>query len=746
MELFLTEAETHVAVLNEGLLALEETPGDPERLEGLMRAAHSIKGGARVVGLDAAVRIAHAMEDCFSAAQKGELSLEAEQIDLLLRGADMLAHLSKTDGSPSSLHEIQEEISYLHTAISALRHAETVLPAPPPSRPSVPLPMPAENVAEASGQTNSAIKPASVKSEDNDRMVRVTASKIERLLGRAGEVVVNARWLPSFTDSLLELKRNRMELAAFLDELQDALLQNGRDPRALRLLTQAREKNKESGLCLADRLAQLEQFSSMSATHADRLYHEMVGVRMRPFADGARGFPRMVRDLARELGKKVRFEIIGKAVEVDQDIQEKLDAPLNHLLRNALDHGIELPEERLTAGKPDTASLRLEAGHRSGMLMISVIDDGRGIEPELLKHKILHKGLATADMAERLSETELMDFLFLPGFSTTNKITDISGRGVGLDVVHSMVHEVGGVVRATSKPGKGMTFHLELPLTLSVIRTFLVEIAGEPYAFPLARIEHCLELSQADIALVEDRQYFRFADDNIALVDIHEVLDIAAPARQPDEFEIVVVSDRLNAYGLVVDKFLGECELVVRPLDPRLGKVPDISATAVMQDGCPVLIFDVDDLVRSIDNLLSGKRLHKLNDLSEEAGEAAPKRVLVVDDSITVREMERKLLESHGYQVEVAVDGKEGWNAIRTSDFELLVSDVDMPRMNGIELISHVKQHEELKSIPVIIISYKDREEDRLRGLEAGANYYLTKSSFEDDSFINAVTDLIGEA
>jgi two-component system sensor histidine kinase and response regulator WspE len=308
-----------------------------------------------------------------------------------------------------------------------------------------------------------------------------------------------------------------------------------------------------------------------------------------------------------------------------------------------------------------------------------------------------------------------------------------------------MVHEVGGVVRAVSKPGKGLTFHMELPLTLSVIRTFLVEITSEPYAFPLARIERCLMIDRRDIETVEDREYFRLDSKNISLVDIHDVLELGKPSIPQDQLRVVVVSDRMHAYGLVVDEFLGECDLVVRPLDTRLGKVRDISAAAVMLDGSPVMIFDVEDLVRSVDSLLGGKqRIRKIGH-AENAEEKIAKHILVVDDSITVREMERKLLESKGYQVDVAVDGMDAWNLLRIAPYDMVVSDIDMPRMNGIELITHIKQNDNLKSLPVMIVSYKNKEEDRLRGLEAGANYYLTKSSFQDNSFIEAVADLIGE-
>jgi two-component system sensor histidine kinase and response regulator WspE len=763
LDLFRVEVETHVATLNDGLLALENDPRTSEGFEALMRAAHSIKGGARIVGLTSLVDLAHTMEDCFVAAQKGETSLGSDQIDVLLKGSDMFARISSlpNEGISEWIVGRRYEIEALVKDIAGLLTRETagVTSSRDSSAPPK-LHAPEAVAVEPRPETTPALvkspeeiplvektweaKPVHQEGAEKDRMVRVTAAKIERLMGQAGEVVVNARWLPPFSESLLELKKTNIELFNILEELRELLGQEV-EGRSHDLLQQARQKAQECNAYLADRLTQFDKFTSTSATLSDRIYHEIVSVRMRPFADGVQAFPRMIRDLAKELGKMVHFEIAGKSTEVDRDILEKLDAPLNHLLRNAVDHGIEAPEERVAAGKPETGTLRLEATHRSGMLMITVSDDGRGVDLDTLRKKTLRKGLTTPDVASHLTDAELMDFLFLPGFSTAEKVTEISGRGVGLDVVHNMVHEVGGVVRAESKPGAGLTLYLELPLTLSVVRTFLVGIAGEPYAFPLARIDRCLELSREDIETVEDRQYFRFDNDNIALVNVHDVLEIKELDQQQDTLNVVVVSDRRNFYGLLVDKFLGEYDLVVRPLDSRLGKVPDINAVAVMLDGSPVLIFDVEDLVRSIDNLLSGRRLRKISSSAAQIEPKKQKRILVVDDSITVREMERKLLENRGYLVDVAVDGVDGWNAVRTGDYNMIISDVDMPRMNGIQLINQIKQHAALKSLPVIIVSYKDREEDRLMGLQAGADYYLTKGSFQDDSFIGAVIDLIGE-
>lgn len=751
LELFRSEVETHTAALTEGLLALEENPGATDQLEALMRAAHSIKGGARVVELDAVVQIAHLMEDCFVAAQKNRLSLTSDHIDVLLTGVDMLTRIANVTGQGATewLAEHQEVIVELTSAIVSILRGETAQPVAlqKGGQPTAPVPRDKPVAPAVPAPQDQSVEERAASAEEKDRMIRVTAAKIERLMGLGGEVVVSARWLPQFSESLLNLKKTHTELFLMLEKIQE-LLGDAEENRQVRALAfQGREKTRECSLALADRLNQLDMFTSTSANLSDRLYHEVIGVRMRPFADGVQRFPRMVRDLAKQLGKKVKLEILGKSTDVDRDILEKLDAPLTHLLRNAIDHGIELPEERVAAGKPATGRLRLEAVHRAGMLMITFSDDGRGINLDKLRQKILDKGMANAAIVENLTEIELMEFLFLPGFSTSDDITEISGRGVGLDVVHDMVHEVGGVIRAMSTPGKGVSFHLELPLTLSVIRTFLVEIAGEPYAFPLARIDRCLVVPENDLETVEDRQYFRFDNTNIALVDVHDILEIEEPASHENGLPVVVISDRSHAYAVLVDKFIGECDLVVRPIDPRLGKVPDISAVAVMLDGSPVLIFDVDDMLRSVDKMVNVKRLRKVRGVLPEGAEPVQvKRILVVDDSITVREMERKILENQGYQVEVAVDGMDGWNAVRTEQFDLVVSDIDMPRMNGIDLVMNIKQHDELQSLPVIIISYKDTEAHRLQGLEAGANYYLTKSSFQDDSFINAVVDLIGEA
>ena len=380
------------------------------------------------------------------------------------------------------------------------------------------------------------------------------------------------------------------------------------------------------------------------------------------------------------------------------------EAPLNHILRNALDHGIESPEIRRAAGKPDMATLVVEARHSAGMLVITVADDGRGIDLERLRQKVVERQLATEEMAPRLSEDELLQFLFLPGFSTADGVTEVSGRGVGLDVVHAMAHAVGGRVRVETKVGEGTCFHLQLPITLSVIRAVIVAIAGEPYAFPHNRINRLMRLPRETLSSLENRQYFVLDGHNVGVVLARQVLALPEGGAAEDDLFIVVFGDRGTQCGLIVDGFEGEQDLVVRPLDERLGKVRNVSAVALLDDGAPTLVLDVDDLSRSIETLLQQSKLARADRGAGQAHETAAKRLLVVDDSITVREVQRQLLVNQGYQVDVAVDGMDGWNMACEGSYDLIITDVDMPRMNGLELVRMVKDHSELRSIPIIIV------------------------------------------
>jgi two-component system sensor histidine kinase and response regulator WspE len=744
-ELFRREIESQSTILTDGLIALERDPSAVQVLGELMRAAHSLKGAARIVDCEPAVRIAHAMEDCLVAAQKQKASID-RYVDSLLVGVDLLGRISQIPEQSFGdwgTHHREEIESFIASLRTDSKPSPPVMESTSPDAQDLP-PRSTDPVADYIPGQKKAQDDITTKSPvGQDRALRVTADSLNRLLGLAGESLVASRLHGSFVVEGMRIKRLHHDLSQVTEKLRESLSELPPNSRVARRLSDLREKVAECRTSLSGHNAELDLFDRRFASLSTRLYEEVVDCRMLPFADGIQGFPRLIRDLSKSLEKSAKLEVIGETTTVDRDILELVKAPIGHLLRNAIDHGIEAPSDRQRAGKHEEGTVRLEAAHSAGKLLITVSDDGCGIDPEVIRKAVVEKKLTTVETAHEMSVAELLEFLFLPGFSLKEKVSEISGRGVGLDVVQTMVKEVGGGVRIFSEPGKGTRFLLELPLTLSVVRTLVVEISGEPYAFQLARIDTTLKLPIDQIQSVEGRQHFSHSGSQVGIVGGSEILELGAE-KYSGELSIVIFGNKNGRYGLVVDRFLGERELVVRPLDPRLGKVKNISAAALMPDGSPLLIIDVDDLIREIERVLSGHRLAKIGKKDEADTLKTRKRVLVVDDSLTVRELERKLLDSRGYMVDVAVDGMDGWNAVRTGHYDLVLTDVDMPRMDGIELVTLIRKDNRLKSLPIMIVSYKDRAEDRQRGLEAGADCYLTKGSFHDETLLHAVVDLIG--
>ncbi|MDQ0125285.1 two-component system sensor histidine kinase and response regulator WspE [Pseudomonas lini] len=752
LELFSLEAEAQTQVLSAGLLALERDPTQADHLESCMRAAHSLKGAARIVGVDAGVSVAHVMEDCLVSAQEGRLYLRPEHIDALLQGTDLLMHIATPDNNPGPA-DIEAYVALMARLLDPLALAVPI---------STPIaPFMAEDLLQATGveltmpvlevepPPDAPVEPAPRARRSTDtgeRVLRVTAERLNSLLDLSSKSLVETLRLKPHLATMQRLKRLQSNGLRALENLNVHLKEHALSLEAREALDDARRLLAESQQLLVEKNTELDEFAWQASQRAQVLYDTALACRMRPFADVLGGQVRMVRDLGRSLGKQVRLEIEGEKTQVDRDVLEKLEAPLTHLLRNAVDHGIESPEQRLLAGKPAEGVIRLRASHQAGLLVLELSDDGNGVDLEKVRRSIVERQLSPAETAAQLSEEELLTFLFLPGFSLRDTVTEISGRGVGLDAVQHMVRQLRGAVVLEQAAGEGSHFHLEVPLTLSVVRSLVVEVGNEAYAFPLAHIERMCDLEPADIVQVEGRQHFWHEGRHVGLVAASQLLQRPASQSGQQTLKVVVIREREAIYGVAVERFIGERTLVVLPLDERLGKVQDISAGALLDDGSVVLIVDVEDMLRSVDKLLNTGRLERIARQGSQVVEAARKRILVVDDSLTVRELQRKLLLNRGYDVAVAVDGMDGWNALRSEDFDLLITDIDMPRMDGIELVSLLRRDNRLQSLPVMVVSYKDREEDRRRGLDAGADYYLAKASFHDDALLDAVVELIGGA
>lgn len=882
INLFKQEAHNHTDALTKALLEWETNPQSLSCIEILMRSAHSLKGAAKIIGLDLYGQLAHSLEDCFLAAQKKKITLTIDDFDILLEAVDALVEINQLDENdmldwPSAqkakIHSLNKKILNLinnhkkstsppQEPISSSPHTNNEIFKIFSHQASTQIdkiittlngalnrklkPKETENIKNAlasihanakiteiqklielinkiennweafqqdtlkeeivktfinqlsnlknfstdnlpppENEKNLALKPTpepqtqeekkldsqepslrkekeelaknvaadlshlmALKENSNDdiinkeeQIVKISATNLNNLMALAAESLVESKRLQPVKQHMLQLKSLYQELTHIFYSLEKNYAKDQSSLNFAIINKYVNENTKKYRKTLQGQVDAFEHFLRNNSVLSSKLYNEVLQSRMRPFHEGVHSFPRIVRNLSRSLGKLIQLEIAGLATPVDRDILEKLESPLGHILRNACDHGIEIPEARKALGKPEKGTIKISAHHNGGMLLLTVSDDGQGIDPETIRTKILKQKLLTQEMASTLSKDELLDFLFLPGFSTAKKVTDISGRGVGLDVVRNLMQAIGGKIHVDSTVNKGTNFYLHLPVTRSVLRALLVQIDNEPYAFPLSRINKTLQIHKNQVRTLEKHAYFNLEGENIALISSHEVLGFPLNNTKLETFSVVVLGEKNNTYSLVVDKLLGETELVVRPLDTRLGKVPCISAASINEEGLPVLILDVDDLMKSIEKLLAGKD-HSDTFAQKNINHKKNKSILVVDDSITVRETQRQILENEGYLVTTAVDGADGWNTLRSKKFDLVITDIDMPRMNGFELIKHIKSEE--KNIPIIIISYKDRKEDHKKGLEIGADYYLTKSSFRDQTFINAVKELIG--
>jgi len=740
LELFSLEADTQTKLINEKLLELESDSTNDDLLEPLMRASHSLKGAARMIGFDQVVDIAHSMEDCFVRCQKGILKLDKNSIDIMLYSNDILGLIATT--SPNDL------ASWLSLNADTIEHAVQALTDIANGKTVVldTLDQIQSNSVDST-QTTASKSDSTSTNRTQDSAIRVQSDRLNKIMGISNEILVSQKWNQTHIESLQLVKKRQTELALAMERLKQELEEIEIPDTQYATLLEASQKAEICRQGLIHELNQADEFDRRSYILSTKLNQEIIASRMRPFRDGSHGFQRMSRDISHDLGKNIELHLDGLDTLIDSDILDMVEAPLTHLIRNAIDHGIELPEDRLSKGKSETGNITVHAYHHAGNLIISIVDDGKGVDLDALKTKIITRKHVNEEMANKLSEAEILDFLFLPGFSTREDVTEYSGRGVGLDVVHNVVTDLRGQIRCKSKIDQGLSVELQLPLTLSVLQTLLTNVADEYYAFPLARIHTILKIEPDEIFSLENKQFIRFNDQDISLIETSQILGYNHHHNQASDLLNIVILTKNNEYfALVVDSIIGRHELALHTIDSRLGKIKDISASAIADDGSPVLILDIDDIFITIKDLIDTRQLGNINDRTHVQTARTTKKILVIDDSLTVREVEKKLLESRGYEVDIAVDGADGWNTVRNKQYDMVITDIDMPRMNGIELVRLIKQDNLLNKIPIMIVSYKDNPDDRQSGLEAGADYYLTKGSFHDDSLLDAVVDLIGEA
>jgi two-component system chemotaxis sensor kinase CheA len=483
----------------------------------------------------------------------------------------------------------------------------------------------------------------------------------------------------------------------------------------------------------------------------DELQLRMKQIRMLPIGHLFETFPRLVRDVAVAQGKKVRLNIAGEETELDKKVLESIKPAFIHLLRNSVDHGIELPEDRIAAGKESEGTISLRAYHKGGNVVIELEDDGRGIDIDKIKETAISKGLVSISEISNLTREDIINFIFFPGFSTAPIITDISGRGVGLDVVKTDIENLKGNITIDSSPGKGTLFTLQLPLTVAIIQALLVRSSRNIFAIPLLSIEECIFIPIKQIASIENRRAIQIRNRTISVVRLSDLLNIPRESPEipesPDKADhtfIVILNSMNKLLGIEVDEIIGEQEVFIKSLDENLGKLKNVSGATILGSGEVIIILDILDLFSSskTTSFFSPARLPSAK--TEKVIREKTKRILIVEDSLTTRELEKSILQTHGYSVDTSVDGMDALSKMQSQGYDLIISDVEMPKMDGFELCKIVKQNPDLKDIPFIIVTALEKKEDKRRGIEVGAQAYIVKSTFDQSSLIDTIKRLIG--
>ena len=695
--IFTREVKEHLNVLRQGFLNLEEGAARPEQVHALLRSAHTLKGAARMLGFGDISRLAHSLEDTLKELEDGARVCDAALADLLLLATDALEALAAqaVGGAVADFD--------LDLLIAGLRAGE--VPAAPHR-----LPGPQAAQEEMPGR--------------GDDSVRVGVAHLDRLVNLVGESALAAGHLQQCDTRLQGLER---DLEAFLGGLR-------------------REENyrKLSAILgrMQDMRRQLEKDLVAFHLSSELLTQEAEGLRMVPLALLVEDLRRVVRDLAREQGKDLRFRVSGEEVAIDRLLWETLRPALIHMLRNAVDHGIESPSERRKAGKRAGGEVTLSAHYERSGVCISLTDDGRGIDPAEVRRTALARGVIEAEEAAALSDQEAVYLVLRPGFSTRTDLSDVSGRGIGMDVVRAGMEQIKGNLAIHSQPGIGTEIRLDMPLTLARLAGLIVRCEGERYVLPLQYVNAVLHLREADVVTQGGRELVRIADQTRPLFALRDLLGLAS-RQLVDARRIPAVELRHQERQAVwaVSEILGMQEVVVKSLGPQLRSVPGYAGAALLGDGLPALILSVPDLFA---RRRPAAAPHVRADLEAARARKRRGRVLVVDDSITTRTMEKNILETQGYQVEVAVSGEEALSILAARNFDLIVTDIEMPGIDGFELTRQLRAGEEQSEVPVIIVTSRATDEDKRRGIDVGAQAYIVKGSFDQGKLVDAVETLIG--
>ncbi|MBE9126286.1 MULTISPECIES: hybrid sensor histidine kinase/response regulator [unclassified Coleofasciculus] len=741
----------HIQKIESGLLHLEKNPQDQAQLEHLLRETHSLKGDSRMLGVKDAETLTHQLEDILGAVKRGERVLTPPVMNCLYQGLDALrkiAHeavtgqsagisvfhvLAQLMGADSgeALPEVQETIAQSNGAVSAQATVEQPLAgndAPP--------------AADALTQVNNY----------QIDTIRVESQKLDKLLTQASELVVTKGHIE---DRVAEIDRiialceewNREAFASRLtyDEVERRLQTPELQP--LQNFYNLVETRLEQLEALLNRLRSTSyEDNTKLETVANELESGIHSLRLLPFSTIFNLFPRTVRDIAKQQGKEVNLILEGSDTSVDKRILEEMKDPLLHLLRNAIDHGIETPTERQSLGKSPTATIRLRGYQVGSTVSIEVMDDGRGLDVEAIKGAAGRRGIRTKQELAEMSTAEIQALIFAPGFSTRTAVTEISGRGVGLDVVRANVERLKGNIQVEFTPSKGCLFRITLSSSLSTTDALIIQVSEHSYAIPVGFVEAMQLVSPQEVFASGGSQTLPFQGESVTVTWLADLLGL--PVKPPASTKALCAASKTipciilrigsERLAVLVDTILEQQDIVLKPQSLLLKRVRNISGATILGTGEVCMVLNPPDLFKSARKAIASVTVKELTEQAQ-----VKQKILLVEDSIPIRTQMKRILESAGYEVTAAVDGEDGFKKLRVDSFVAVVSDVQMPNLDGLELTVKIRQFQEYKDLPVILVTTLASQKDKDQGHQAGANAYITKGDFEQGVLLDTLRSLI---
>jgi two-component system chemotaxis sensor kinase CheA len=703
--LFKTESDEHLQRLDDLFLRLEKAPAEKELIEEAFREAHSMKGAARMLGQKTILALAHRLETTLNSARQGGLALNRESISQMLRETGEIRHcvLVATGEAPTTV---------VTSPIIACEDAPAVALTDTGPSPPLPTAVPPASTAQAKGATIDS--------------VRVDTRKLDELMTHAGELVVMRT---RFAQRLGEMDALMDDLAVAARSL--SATESGQLAVIANSLSEMRRTFADDG-------ARLDTLSSTLEATVQQ-------IRLLPFSIVFKTFPRMVRELADEQQKDIELKIEGEETLADRRILEALKDPIMHILRNAVDHGIEMSDRRQNAGKSPCGQIRIRASHAADRVVVTISDDGNGLDVERIRATARQRGLVTDEALAAMSREQLQALILLSGFTTKRFVTDISGRGVGMDVVRANIKELKGSLDISSEPGGGTSFIINVPNTMVTLRVLLVDVAGMSFGLPIDAVGVSRAISPEGIFTREGRNVSLYRGTPVPVMHLAQLLKLptgAVPIPHPSSVATpcVFLTAGKNSFGVFVDSLVGEQHLVLKPASPLLGSVRQIQGATILSSGTICTVLDPAELFASFP---AGTATAPVTPKLEQRAERK-KLILLAEDSITTRAQEVRILEGAGYEVVAATDGLDAYGKLGTRHFDAVVSDINMPRLDGLQLAEKIRAIPEYADLPVILVTSLASDEDKRRGLEIGANAYITKPEFDQSILLDCLERLVG--